>query len=189
MQPIEPIKGFYCHDPNEPITLRRDEFIIRAAESVKRTGTLKFVFLPRPRVVLSLEEAPLVLPNEIKVRLLNCHQEADFLCASSQLGLRVGAEPFIQTNYVLQGSWRISSGGSERVLAHIANFHHFIGRRLKFNDGFYAGRLEFAAGNWKITIDALPDIAKRVEYLHDSGGFAITHVCESTTIGWPADAS
>ncbi len=66
------------------------------------------------------------------------------------------------------------------ILFHVANFPDFLGRALTDESGTWMGRLELAAGGWRIRLDARHEMATLVDTLREQGGYAITHVGELT---------
>lgn len=162
---------------NESILLQRGRFELITESSVVASGagSISFVWLPTPRVTFEITDESLDdrLPDHVRLSGVAGAYEVDAFVRSTSIG------PGLIKGTITRATFA-SNAQIVEVRFLVANLRFFHGEPLGGSDGdgrrsFWAGRNVMTDGQWRLTLDARPDISKVTRRLGDEGGFDVTH--------------
>lgn len=176
-------------EPNAAVSLFRGLLKVGGGDfHLSGQGGVALEWLPSPRVVFGAEG---------RVHLKQAlSQLGELAIVAPSIGLEARALHTWSTSRLLQpeGSERVpyeirgtlngpmrcvrSRRRIKRIVFHVPNFRNFVGTPVspRGEGGRSRSRLTLRTEDWRLTLDAVPNVSQLTGSLDDTGGFALTHV-------------
>lgn len=171
--------------PNESIQLYDGAFcVIAGGEPVACKGQFSFEWFPRPGVRFdgeAIEPAHALLnPGKTGVEVSDLDISGQAFVSRFTHQSDEGRSSL--TGSVRHSEWTRDPSGFDPLYFHLANFHTFIGERIRPADPeaseltSWAGRLVFETSEYRLTLDQLRTYKNRQKQVKRSGGYVLGHV-------------
>jgi hypothetical protein len=166
--------------PDTPVKLAAGRFGIRQGSYTgEGKGTLDLVWASRPKVrfaIPSLSPVGSLRPDGCTLSLRDLHAETGAHIttahhAAGEQGASFGARGVLNANAIV-GTIQPAT----HVIFHIVNFWDYLNpRHTPCPPEYDIRRVVFEGGGWRITLQAVPEVAQLVRKLEADSGRAITH--------------
>ncbi|MCX6834558.1 MAG: glutamate--tRNA ligase family protein, partial [candidate division Zixibacteria bacterium] len=165
--------------PEKPIPLHEGQLVLRYEDRfLQGTGIVALHILPTPAVRFQLCIESLAAKPECGQARLEIPELA-FSVEALVTRLQIKSGEPATISGIPNGESMVGTGENlSSVVFHLTGFHDYIGGSIrdKVAHHFWAGRLNLAARDWLITIDAVSNLGERREAAARYGGTPVTHV-------------
>jgi hypothetical protein len=168
-----------CSDIRNPIELYDGGLVIDyPGKSIAGGGKLELSLTPDPDIRFTVQpNSPDVVPDvgDASLRIPDLGTTIPVIVTGAHVTSEAGAtllEGVPKGQVVVVGGENISS-----VIFHVTDFHDYFGHPIREKSGHHSwtGRLNLAAHDWEITIDAVSDLRERRNAATKYGGTPVTH--------------